>query len=290
VDGDFVYSLGAEGFLTCLAVADGKLLWELDLKMEYKVESPTCGFSDHPLVVGDLLIVKPGGDGTTAVALEKKTGKEVWRALSSMESDYAPPVLFNHGGKDQLITSNLQQAIYQVICTKAPARFHYHAAGGPGDMQSVARQHPFQELHQPQGRPGTCQNLHRPVWFPRGPGITSPNRVRPGCVPFPAAYHMEMHLPHLIPEAGHVQFVRLEKVRHELRHLPQQPQHLGITFRLQLVQVLHTAWHFRHDEQPWEAGVILQQHLTASFSPHKKRTGFEPGMQGEIIHILHALP
>ncbi len=106
VDGDYVYSLGAEGFLTCLAVADGKPLWELDLKKEYKVESPIWGFSAHPLVVGDLLIVKPGGDGTTTVALDKKTGKEVWRALSSKEAGYAPPVIFNHGGKDQLIIAH----------------------------------------------------------------------------------------------------------------------------------------------------------------------------------------
>ena len=106
VDGDHVYSLGAEGFLTCLTVADGKPVWELDLKKEYKVESPIWGFASHPLVVGDLLIVKPGGDGTTAVALDKKTGKEVWRALTSKEPGYAPPVLINHGGKNQLIISH----------------------------------------------------------------------------------------------------------------------------------------------------------------------------------------
>ena len=103
VDGDLVYSLGAEGYLTCLSIADGKSVWELDLKKEYKVESPIWGFASHPLVAGDLLIVKPGGDGTTAVAFNKKSGKEVWRALSSKESGYSPPVLINHGGKDQLM-------------------------------------------------------------------------------------------------------------------------------------------------------------------------------------------
>ena len=103
VDGDLVYSLGAEGFLTCLDVADGKPVWSLNLKKEYKVPSPIWGFASHPLVVGDLVIVKPGGDGTTAVALDRKTGKEVWRALTSKEPGYAPPVLINHGGRDQLI-------------------------------------------------------------------------------------------------------------------------------------------------------------------------------------------
>ncbi len=106
VDGAHLYALGAEGFLSCLTVADGQPVWTLDLKKEYKVESPIWGFASHPLVVGNLLIVKPGGDGTTAVALDKLTGKEVWRALSSKDPGYAPPVLIQHGGKDQLILSH----------------------------------------------------------------------------------------------------------------------------------------------------------------------------------------
>ena len=103
VDGDLVYALGAEGLLTCLSTADGKLLWEMDLKKTYQVNSPIWGFASHPLVVGDLVMLKPGGEGTTVVALDKKTGKEVWRALTSKEPGYAPAVLINHGGKEQVI-------------------------------------------------------------------------------------------------------------------------------------------------------------------------------------------
>lgn len=106
VDGAFVYSLGAEGLLSCLAVADGQLAWELDLKKAYQVESPIWGFSSHPLVLGDLLIVKPGGAGSAAVALDKKTGKEVWRALTAKEPGYAPAVLIEHGGHEQLIIAH----------------------------------------------------------------------------------------------------------------------------------------------------------------------------------------
>jgi len=106
VEGDLVYSLGAEGFLTCLAVADGAVVWETDLKKTYQVESPIWGFAGHPLVMGDLVIVKPGGAGTTAVALNRKTGKEVWRALTSKETGYAPPVSLPQAGQEQLIISH----------------------------------------------------------------------------------------------------------------------------------------------------------------------------------------
>lgn len=101
-----VYAIGAEGHVSGLSLADGKPAWELDLKKEYKVESPIWGFASHPVVHGGLLYCKPGGDGTTVVALNKKTGKEVWRALTSKEPGYAPPVFVNHGGQDQLIVAH----------------------------------------------------------------------------------------------------------------------------------------------------------------------------------------
>jgi outer membrane protein assembly factor BamB len=38
------------------------------------------------------------------VALDKRTGRELWRALSSKEQGYAPPMIFDAGGVRQLIT------------------------------------------------------------------------------------------------------------------------------------------------------------------------------------------
>lgn len=103
VDDGLVYALGAEGHVSCLSLADGKPAWELDLKKTYNVESPIWGFASHPVVHGNLVFLRPGGPGAAVVALDKKTGKEVWRALTAKEVGYAPPVLINHGGKDQLI-------------------------------------------------------------------------------------------------------------------------------------------------------------------------------------------
>lgn len=106
VDGDKVYNLGAEGNLVCLSMEDGKLLWEKNLRTTYQVESPIWGFAGHPLVVENLLIAKPGGAGTTVVALDKTTGEEVWRSLTAKDPGYAPAVLIQHGGKEQLIISH----------------------------------------------------------------------------------------------------------------------------------------------------------------------------------------
>lgn len=98
-----VYTLGAEGDLLCLSVDDGQVVWQTNLKEAYQAETPMWGFSAHPLVVGDLLYLVAGGSGGVAVALNKDTGKDVWRALSGGSAGYCPPTLIEHAGKQQLL-------------------------------------------------------------------------------------------------------------------------------------------------------------------------------------------
>jgi|694.fasta_scaffold17934_7 outer membrane protein assembly factor BamB len=104
VDGDRVYTLGAEGQLCCLQVADGKVLWEKQLKVAYGMkESPLWGFAAHPLVQGELLYCVVGGEGSIAVAFDKLTGEERWHGLSAREPGYCPPTILTIGGQEQLV-------------------------------------------------------------------------------------------------------------------------------------------------------------------------------------------
>lgn len=104
VDGNRVYTLGAEGNLYCFNVEDGKVIWNKDLKQEYNVkESPIWGYAAHPLVHGDLLYCMVGGEGSIAVAFDKNTGEERWKALSAKGLGYCPPTLINAAGTEQLL-------------------------------------------------------------------------------------------------------------------------------------------------------------------------------------------
>ncbi len=104
VDGERVYMLGAEGNLNCFNVKNGETIWSHDLKKKYQMkEGPMWGFAAHPLVYQDMLFCVVGGEGSVAVAFDKNTGKEIWRALSARSPGYCPPTLINAGGKDQLI-------------------------------------------------------------------------------------------------------------------------------------------------------------------------------------------
>ncbi|MBI2805783.1 MAG: PQQ-like beta-propeller repeat protein [Planctomycetes bacterium] len=103
VAGGKVYTLGAMGDLYCFDANTGKILWSKDLVKEYKTLAPKWGFSGHPLLDGDRLICLVGGEGSVAVAFNKDTGAEIWKALSSFETGYAPPMIYEIGGKRQLI-------------------------------------------------------------------------------------------------------------------------------------------------------------------------------------------
>jgi outer membrane protein assembly factor BamB len=102
-----VYTLGAEGHLFCLAADKGEVVWSKNFQKDYGREhSPVWGYSANPLLDGNRLICLIGGDGTTVVAFDKDTGKELWRALDSTgehAAGYSSPVIIERNGQRQLI-------------------------------------------------------------------------------------------------------------------------------------------------------------------------------------------
>lgn len=103
VDGKHVYTLGAEGHLFCLDADDGKVIWSRNFPHDFGAKTPEWGFAGHPLLDGQRLICLVGGEGQVAMAFDKDTGKELWRALSAKEPGYCPPTLVEHGGRRLLV-------------------------------------------------------------------------------------------------------------------------------------------------------------------------------------------
>lgn len=107
VQGGRVYTLGAEGHLFCLDALTGSVVWSKNFRKDYGHEqSPTWGWSSHPLLDGPRLICLVGGRGTAVVAFDKDTGQELWRALDA-EGEHGPgygsPIIVESGGARQLI-------------------------------------------------------------------------------------------------------------------------------------------------------------------------------------------
>lgn len=104
VHGGHVYTLlGTMGDLLCLDAATGKVCWSKKLGKEYKAPTPVWGWSAQLLIDGGLLYTLVGGSGSAVVAFHKDSGKEAWRALTTKEICYSPPMIYVAGGKRQLI-------------------------------------------------------------------------------------------------------------------------------------------------------------------------------------------
>ena len=80
VDGDTVYAVTATGMLYALSSDEGIVRWERNLKDEYGAKIPQWGMSTSPVVAGGFLLLEVGGTDALMVALNKKNGREVWRA------------------------------------------------------------------------------------------------------------------------------------------------------------------------------------------------------------------
>jgi len=107
---DKVYTLGAEGHLLCLEAKTGKVLWSRNFKADFNIKAPMWGFAGHPLIDGERIICVAGGSGTTAVAFDRNSGKEIWRALDASEPGYSSPVIYEAGGRRQLIILHAEAA------------------------------------------------------------------------------------------------------------------------------------------------------------------------------------
>ena len=103
VDGERVYTLGAEGHLICFQSSDGTILWSRDLKADYQTKAALWGYASHPLIDGERLICIVGTQGAHSVAFDKLTGKELWRAGTAPEQGYCPPTIIEAAGIRQLV-------------------------------------------------------------------------------------------------------------------------------------------------------------------------------------------
>jgi alcohol dehydrogenase (cytochrome c) len=80
VDGDRLYVEGMGGEVSCLQVSDGKVIWQRSLTRDFGGRLPMWSYRESPLVDGDKVICTPGAQDAMLVALDKVTGKTIWKS------------------------------------------------------------------------------------------------------------------------------------------------------------------------------------------------------------------
>ena len=182
-DGEYVVAFfgrgGLHGFDT-----DGKRLWSRDLGV---FESP-WGTAASPLIVGDLVIQNCDAENDAfMLAVDKKTGREVWKTPRPKLRGWCTPIIIEAGGRQELVVNGEKGVnAYDIATGKdlwfcrgdtgrgTPAVVPYRdllvsVNGRPGDMIAV----------KPGGN-GTVNDSHE-VWrVPRRGGRDLPSPVIAG--------------------------------------------------------------------------------------------------------------
>jgi outer membrane protein assembly factor BamB len=111
VDGDALYVVTTSGDVVCLEAATGRERWRRSMPRDFGGQMMSSWmFAESPLVDGDRVVVTPGASKAVIITLEKRTGKDIWRAaaprLGSNGSDgagYSSVVISNGAGVKQYI-------------------------------------------------------------------------------------------------------------------------------------------------------------------------------------------
>jgi outer membrane protein assembly factor BamB len=104
VSGGLVFALGGNGDLVCADAKTGKKEWDKSLTKDLGGVIQSWGYTESPLVEGDLVIVTPGGSKGTLAALSTKNGAVKWQTADYTENaQYASPIAINHAGKRQIV-------------------------------------------------------------------------------------------------------------------------------------------------------------------------------------------
>jgi outer membrane protein assembly factor BamB len=108
IDNGKVYAMSGKGTLVCLNAADGKEVWKVTMdSLGGKV--PGWGYTESPLVEGNMVVCTPGGGQGTMAAFDKNTGAKVWQSGEWHDpAQYSSIIAATHNGGRQLIQLTMQ--------------------------------------------------------------------------------------------------------------------------------------------------------------------------------------
>ena len=110
IDGNRLYAQSADGGLACLDAATGKRIWGFNVVEKFGGQVIHWGISESPLVDGERLIVNPGANGASIVALNKKDGSMIWKSQSD-EAGYSSAIVFDAGKVRHLVAFTGEAAV-----------------------------------------------------------------------------------------------------------------------------------------------------------------------------------
>ncbi len=105
VDGNLIFGIGGQGNLVCVDARTGKKIWSKGLKTDLGGNQMSgWGYTESPLVDGDLVVASPGGNQGAIAAFDKKSGELKWRSTEFKDAvGYSSLVVAEVGGVRQYV-------------------------------------------------------------------------------------------------------------------------------------------------------------------------------------------
>lgn len=97
-----VYTVSYQGKVHCLDADTGKVVWKMDMVRQLGGQMPGWGFAQSPVIDGEKLIVCPGAPTGSVVALDRNTGRVIWKSGTD-KAGYSTPVIGMINGVKQYI-------------------------------------------------------------------------------------------------------------------------------------------------------------------------------------------
>ena len=102
IDGDRLYVTGGEGLVSCHATKDGGLIWKRDMQKEMGGSVGGWRYSESVLILEKLAVITPGGKNPV-VALDKMTGKEIWKSDKEAKAGYSSCIAITENGNTIIV-------------------------------------------------------------------------------------------------------------------------------------------------------------------------------------------
>lgn len=104
--GEKVVTFGATGWLNCLELRTGNVLWQRDVRTEHSAGIPEWGFTSAPLVADDRVIVSVGGKPERSlVAYRLSDGEFLWGG-GKASPGYSAALATRLAGQEQIVIFN----------------------------------------------------------------------------------------------------------------------------------------------------------------------------------------
>jgi outer membrane protein assembly factor BamB len=108
VEGNKVYTCSGNGDLACIDGNTGKIVWSYKASELNKGTYGSWGIAESLLIDGGKIFFSPGGPETMTIALDKSTGKVIWKSTSLNDKPgYVSPILINYAGRKMIVNVSM---------------------------------------------------------------------------------------------------------------------------------------------------------------------------------------